>query len=141
VNDVVVVATGPSSVVTSNFHWDNVPPSPDVSSETVRVQVPFGSSPMNAPRASSGVKVAFAVPLAYRVSVTVLLLELPDSVIGAGLPGSASSSQRVPLKTSSLVPPLSLVIVTDVPAGEVNVMSRWLLEECVSAVVRSRSWR
>ena len=42
------------SVVTSSDQAFRLPPSPARSSEMVRVQVPFGSSPMNAPMASSG---------------------------------------------------------------------------------------
>ncbi len=48
--------------------------------------------------------------------------------------GAASSSQRVPANTSSSVPPLSVVSVTTVPAGDVIVMS-------ISVVSRVRDVR
>jgi hypothetical protein len=53
----------------------------------------------------------------------------------------AFSSQSVPLKTLSFVLPLSVVIVTTVPAGEVSRMSRSELSVCKIVVLRSRSQR
>jgi hypothetical protein len=47
----------------------------------------------------------------------------------------------VPLKTLSFVPPLSVVSVTTVPAGEVRVMSRFDAFVCLMNVFRSRSTR
>ena len=97
-----------------------LPPSRFESSETVSVQVPFGSSPVNAASGSSGTSGEASVRFAYVCSITRLL----SAVYGTWVPGSASSSQTVPLKTSSKVEPLSVVRVTTVPAGEVIVTSR-----------------
>ncbi len=58
---------------------------------------------------------------------------------GTWLPGSAWSSQTVPSKTLSLLPPLSVVNVTTVPAGEVMVMSRSALNVCTMWVNRLTS--
>lgn len=49
------------------------------------------------------------------------------------------SSHTVPLNTLSLPAPLSDVIVTTVPAGEVSVISRSALKVCVIKVVRFTS--
>ena len=48
---------GPTQVAVSmsSVQFASEPPSPARASETVIVQVPFGSSPMKAPNASSGV--------------------------------------------------------------------------------------
>src|SRR4051812_17066455 len=54
-------------------------------------------------------------------------------------PGDASSSQRVPAKTLSNDPPLSVVSVTTVPAGDVSVMSMSLACVCAMSVVTSTS--
>src|SRR6185295_11732798 len=56
-------------------------------------------------------------------------------------PGLASSSQKVPLNTSSFPAPLSVVRVTTVPAGDIRVMSRSAAKVWVRLVVRSRSNR
>ena len=74
---------------------------------------------MKAPIASSGTSGDAGTPLTYRWSVTRPAL----FVYGTWPPGSAWSSQTVPLKTSSLPAPLSVVSVTTVPAGDVSVMS------------------
>ena len=60
---------------------------------------------------------------------------------GTWFPGSALSSQSVPLKTLSFAPPLSEVIVTTVPAGDVSVMSRSALLVWVMVVVRRSEMR
>jgi hypothetical protein len=60
-------------------------------------------------------------------------------VYGTWPAGFALSSQTVPLNTSSLVPALSVVMVTIVPAGDCRVMSRSPGKVWVMAVVRSTS--
>ena len=50
----VVMIGALGNVVTASDQLSRLPPSPARSSEIVIVQVPFGSSPMNAPIASSG---------------------------------------------------------------------------------------
>jgi hypothetical protein len=70
---------------------------------------------MKAPSGSSGVSGDARVKLAYVWSVTS-----PCPPCRA----SAESSQTVPLNMLSLPAPLSVVMVTIVPAGEVNVMSK-----------------
>ena len=50
-------------VVISSDQDVSVPPSTSESSEIVSVHVPFGSSPMNAASASSGVSVGFGTRL------------------------------------------------------------------------------
>src|SRR4051812_9923757 len=54
-------------------------------------------------------------------------------------PGDPPSSQRVPAKTLSNDPPLSVVSVTTVPAGDVSVMSMSLARVCAMFVVTSTS--
>lgn len=54
-----------------------------------------------------------------------------------GSAGSAKSDQRVPRKASSTVPPLSVVIMTVVPPGDVSVTSRSAGKACLSAVIKS----
>src|SRR5687768_2764007 len=109
----------------------------------VTVQVPFGFSPMNAPSGSSGVSVASTVLDVYAVSVT-RKLGANGVAYGTGLPGSASSSQSVPLYTLAMPAPadvFAVVMLTVVPAGDVRVTFRSLDHVWVRNVVRSRSCR
>jgi hypothetical protein len=55
VNDVTLLGIACESAVSASDQLVKVPVPPAVSSETRRVHVPFGFSPMNAPSASSGV--------------------------------------------------------------------------------------
>lgn len=131
VNDVVLVGMACGSAVIASDQPLSVPVLPAVSSETRRVHVPFGSSPMKAPSGSSGVRLGTTTLFAYTWSVTI-----PSFVsYGTSPLGSASSLQVVPLKTFALAPPLSVVSVTTVPDGDVIVTSRsWLLACCRNVV-------
>jgi hypothetical protein len=64
VNDVVLVGIGSGSAVSESDHASSVPVLPAVSSETRSVHVPFGSSPRNAPRPSSGASGDATTPFA-----------------------------------------------------------------------------
>src|SRR5262245_24984432 len=80
-------------------HPLSVPPLPAVSSLTVSVQVPAGSSPMNAPRASSGASSATAPEDGYGWSEA-----RPKFVeYGSWPPWLTSSRQTVPENVLALV--------------------------------------
>ena len=131
VNDVVLVGIACGSAVIASAQELSVPVFPAVSSETRRVHVPFGFSPMNAPSASSGASVGTTVLFAYGWSEARPGFE----AYGTSPFGSASSSHTVPLKTLAAPWPLSDVSVTTVPDGEVIVTSRSPLFACWRNVV------
>ena len=62
-NDVVVVGIGCGSAVRESDQPFRLPVLPASTSATVRVQVPFGSSPRKAPSGSSGTSVLAKAPL------------------------------------------------------------------------------
>ena len=111
-------------VVISSVQLLSVPVPKTVSSEDLNVQVPFGFSPWNTPNDSSGTSGVFNVPFEKVVSVTSLDAAKVFAENGTWFPGSALSSHCVPLKMLVAVPPLSVVSVMTVPAGEVSVISR-----------------
>jgi hypothetical protein len=73
VNEVRLVGIGCGSAVSASDQPSSVPVFPAVSSEMRSVHVPFGSSPMKAPSASSGVSVVTTTPFAYTWSPTIPL--------------------------------------------------------------------
>src|SRR5438093_894831 len=116
-------------------------PSKPRSSEILMVHTPFGFSPKKAPIASSGTSVGDVTLFVFTVSVTSFEAAKVFDGNGAWLPGSALSLQIVPSKTWSFELPLSLVIVTIVPAGDVSVMSRSALNVWRILVVSFKSAR
>jgi hypothetical protein len=137
VNDVVLVGMACGNAVIASDHDVRVPVLPAVSSDTRSVHVPFGFSPMKAPSASSGARVATTVLFAYGWSEASPAFE----PYGTRPFGSASSSHTVPLKTFAAPSPLSEVSVTTVPDGEVIVMSRSPAFACWRNVVTFTSRR
>jgi hypothetical protein len=138
VNDVVLVGIGCGSAVIASDHEVSAPVLPAVSSDTRSVHVPFGSSPMNAPSASSGASIATTVLFAYgwsdaRPGIRAVRHEPVRIGVGRPIPS--------PSRTLAAPSPLSEVSVTTVPEGEVIVTSRSPLFACWRNVVTSTSSR